>query len=437
MRAGDIIYEKREGRALDPKAIEWLVDEYVRDRVPDYQMAAFLMAVFFRGLDETELAALVGAMMRSGQTWDWTKIDGPKVDKHSTGGVGDKVSLMLAPIAAACGLVVPMVAGRGLGHTGGTIDKLEAIPGFRTDLDRARIGRLLRRVGAVIVTQSERFVPADKRLYALRDVTATVESIPLIAASIMSKKLAEGCEALALDIKVGNGAFMTDRRSARRLAQTMIGIGRQMGRRVGAVLTDMNQPLGRAVGNANEVIEAIECLGGQWPDDLRRVTFALTERMLILGDLARDARSARKMIKKALDSGVALEKFRAMIEGQGGDPRVIDDPRRLPSAPREAVVTAPHAGYLAEMNTRQIGIAAAVLGAGRATKEDTIDPGVGLWVEAKLGDRVERGQPVFTVRYRKARAWANAEPLFQNAFNLKKEKIHPPRIILGRLDDKQ
>ena len=430
MRAVDLIYAKREGEALEPRAIEWLVAEYTRGHVPDYQMAAWLMAVFFRGMEPTELSAFTGAMMRSGEMFDFSSIDGCKVDKHSTGGVGDKVSLILAPLAAACGLIVPMVAGRGLGHTGGTIDKLEAIPGFNANLNCAKMKRQLKRIGVAIACQTGRFVPADKKLYALRDVTGTVESIPLISASIMSKKLAEGCEALVLDIKVGNGAFMKDRRSARALARAMIAIGKSMGRKMAALLTDMNQPTGRAIGNANEVYEAIECLKGRWPEDLKTITLALTARMLTLGGLAKTEAEADRQMERAIESGAALEKFSQMVEDQGGDPRVIDDPRRLPTAPKTLEITAPQGGWLSAYDTRQIGVAAAMLGAGRTTKEDKIDPGVGLWVHAKRGDRIEKGQPILTVRYRKSSAMESARPLLQEAFTVSEKPSRRPRLIL-------
>lgn len=433
MRAVDLIYAKREGAALDPQAIHWLIKEYSQGRVPDYQLSAWLMAVFFQGLEGAELSALTDAMMRSGEIHDFSAVEGVKADKHSTGGVGDKVSLILAPVAAACGLIIPMVAGRGLGHTGGTIDKLEAIPGFRTNLSQAEMRRQLKRIGVVITGQTDRFVPADKRLYALRDVTGTVESIPLIAASIMSKKLAEGCQALVLDVKVGDGAFMKDLRGARTLARTMIDIGQAMGRKMTALLTDMSQPTGYAVGNANEVVESIEGLKGNWPEDLKQITFALTARMLIMGGLARDEREAHRQMSRAIESGAALEKFRQMVEAQGGDPRFIDDPRRLPLAPREAAIQAPRSGWLSELGTRQIGVAAAMLGAGRTTKEDKIDPGVGLWLHAKLGQRVEKGQPILIARYRKQPAWEAARPLLEEAFTIAEEPVRAPKLILGRM----
>ncbi|OPZ06675.1 MAG: Pyrimidine-nucleoside phosphorylase [candidate division BRC1 bacterium ADurb.BinA292] len=433
MRAVDLIHAKRQGERLDAEAIRWLIGEYVRDRIPDYQLAAWLMAVFFRGLDGDELAALTDAMLRSGEIFDWSGIEGVKADKHSTGGVGDKVSLALAPLAAACGLIVPMVSGRGLGHTGGTLDKLEAIPGFKVNLTRAQMRRQLARLGVAMMGQTDRFVPADKRLYALRDVTATVESIPLIAASIMSKKLAEGADVLVLDIKVGSGAFMKTTREARLLGRTMIEIGRKMNRRVAALLTDMNQPLGRAVGHSNEVCEAIELLRGGGPPDLKEVTWALTARMLTLAGLARDAAAARERLDAAVASGAALDRFRRMIEWQQGDPRVVDDARRLPWARREAVVPAPATGWLTRIDTRQIGLALAALGGGRRTKEDRIDYGVGIDVERRLGDRAERGEPLFRVHYRKQRDWETARRMLTAAVTISEPRKRPPRLIMEEL----
>jgi pyrimidine-nucleoside phosphorylase len=434
MRTVELIYRKRQGEALTADEIRALVGGHVAGTIPDYQMAAFLMAVFYRGLDADELAALTDAMMRSGETFDWSAIDGPKADKHSTGGVGDKVSLILAPLAAACGLIVPMVSGRGLGHTGGTLDKLESIPGFNVNIDKKEIGRLLRKVGVAMAGQTDRFVPADKKMYALRDVTATVESIPLIAASIMSKKMAEGCEALVLDVKAGNGAFMKTRKQARELARTMIGIGTSMGRRVEALLTDMNQPTGRAVGNANEVVESIECLRGEWPADLKTITLALTARMLVMAGIAKDKADAEKRMKTALETGAALEKFREMVEAQGGDPRVVDEPKRLKPAPREAVIAASRAGWLATFDTRGIGLAACALGAGRQTKEDKIDPAVGLTIEAKIGDRIEKGQPIFIVRYKRESAWEDVRRRLEQCCEIRETSVPKPRPILQAMD---
>ena len=434
MRAVDAIHAKREGRALAPDVISDLVHRYVVGEIPDYQVAALLMAIYFKGLDATELAALTTAMMRSGEVYDLSDIPGVKADKHSTGGVGDKVSLVLAPLAAACGLVVPMVSGRGLGHTGGTLDKLEAIPGFRVGLAADAFRRQLRAVGVAMIGQTERFVPADKKLYALRDVTATVESIPLITASIMSKKLAEGCDVLVLDLKVGSGAFMTTLPRARELARSMIGAGTAMGRKVRALVTDMDQPLGRMVGNANEVRESIDCLAGRGPADLREVTLALTGAMLVMGEVAADDRAARAMLEGALASGAALERFRRMVEAQGGDPRVVDDPGRLPSAPHETVVTAPRAGVLARVQCREVGLAAVELGAGRATADEAVDPGVGLEVCARRGDRVVAGQPLVRVAWRDGTRRDRALARLAGAFEIADAAPELPPLVHETLE---
>ncbi len=395
--AYEIIRAKRDGKAIPAAELAALVDGFTRGRVPEYQMAAFCMAVFFRGMDGAEVRALTDAMLRSGDVLDLSDIPGAKVDKHSTGGVGDKVSLALAPLAAACGVKVPMISGRGLGHTGGTLDKLEAIPGFRVDLPVERFRALVGEVGACLVGQTERLAPADRKLYALRDVTATIESIPLIAASIMSKKLAEGIDALVLDVKVGSGAFMKRVEDARALARTLAEIGRGMGKKVTALLTAMDQPLGRAVGNALEVAEVIELLGGGGPADLRELTVELTAEMLVLGGAARDLAAARGSVSRAIADGRGLAKLEQIVAAQGGDASAVRDPARLPRAPRTYDVAAPATGFVEAIDAEAIGLAAVALGAGRARLEDRIDPAVGIVVHRKLGDRVERGEPLCTV----------------------------------------
>ncbi len=397
MRAYEVIHAKRDGEALPAAAIAELVQGFTRGEVPDYQMAAFCMAVFFRGMNDSEVGALAEAMLRSGDILDLSDVPGAKVDKHSTGGVGDKVSLALAPLAAACGVRVPMISGRGLGHTGGTLDKLESIPGFQVDVPVERFRSLVREVGACLAGQTARLVPADRKLYALRDVTATVESIPLIAASIMSKKLAEGIDALVLDVKVGSGAFMKSVEDARSLARAIAAIGRGMGKRVVALLTSMDQPLGRAVGNALEVAEAIELLRGGGPEDLREVTVELTAEMLVLGGRAPDLAAARTKVADAIADGSGLAKLEEIVRAQGGDPAAIRDPGRLPRAPRTFEVAAPASGVVTGIDTEAIGLAAVALGAGRARIEDRVDPGVGIVVRAKLGDRISRGDPLCTV----------------------------------------
>ena len=352
MRAYEIIHRKRDGGAIPPEAIAELVGGFTRGEIPDYQMAAFCMAVFFRGMDEPEVRALTEAMLRSGDVLDLSDIPGAKVDKHSTGGVGDKVSLALAPLVAACGVKVPMISGRGLGHTGGTLDKLEAIPGFRVDLPVETFRALVREVGACLIGQTARLAPADRKLYALRDVTATVESIPLIAASIMSKKLAEGIDALVLDVKVGSGAFMKHLEDARALARTLAGIGRGMGKRVSALLTRMDEPLGRAVGNALEVEETVALLSGGGPEDLREVTVELTAEMLVLGSAAPDLEAARARVEAAIADGRGLSKLEEIVRAQGGDPAALHDPERLPRAPFRYVVAAPAAGFVTDDRRR-------------------------------------------------------------------------------------
>jgi pyrimidine-nucleoside phosphorylase/thymidine phosphorylase len=355
------------------------------------------------------------------------------VDKHSTGGVGDKVSLALAPLAAACGVKVPMISGRGLGHTGGTLDKLEAIPGFRTDLPPDRFRALVRDVGACLVGQTARLAPADRRLYALRDVTATVESIPLIAASIMSKKLAEGIDALVLDVKVGSGAFMKTLPDARALARTLAAIGTGMGKQVSALLTDMSQPLGRAVGNALEVVEAVELLRGSGPADLREVTVELTAEMLLLGGAAPDRAAARARVAAAIADGRGLAKLEEIVRAQGGDPRALSDPERLPRAPRAWEVAAPSAGFVQAIDGEALGRAAVALGAGRARVEDRVDPAVGLVVRRRIGDRVERGEPLCTVHEGdRSEPRARAAARIEAAFHIGAGVVAPPPLVLER-----
>ncbi|ACL64008.1 pyrimidine-nucleoside phosphorylase [Anaeromyxobacter dehalogenans 2CP-1] len=399
MRAYEIIHAKRDGRVLPADAIAALVDGFTHGEVPDYQMAAFCMAVFFRGMDDAEVRALTEAMLRSGDVLDLSDVPGAKVDKHSTGGVGDKVSLALAPLAAACGVKVPMISGRGLGHTGGTLDKLEAIPGFRVDLPVERFRAQVRDVGACLIGQTARLAPADRKLYALRDVTATVESIPLIAASIMSKKLAEGIDALVLDVKVGSGAFMKRPEDARALARTLAAIGRGMGKRVTALLTGMDQPLGRAVGNALEVAEVLELLRGGGPADLRAITVELTAEMLLAGGVAPELAAARAAVEQAIGDGRGLAKLEEIVAAQGGDPAAIRDPSRLPRAAGTYPVPSPAAGFVQAVDTEAVGLAAVALGAGRARVDDPVDPAVGILVERKLGDRVERGEPLCVVHH--------------------------------------
>jgi pyrimidine-nucleoside phosphorylase len=393
-------------------------------------MAALLMAVYLEGLDGEELATWTEAMLRSGEVLDFSHIDAPKVDKHSTGGVGDKVSIPLAPIVAACGLAVPMISGRGLGHTGGTLDKLESIPGFRTRLDPAEFGALLARHGLVLAGQSGSIAPADGKIYALRDATGTVPSIPLIASSIMSKKLAEGIDALVLDVKVGRGAFMKDTERARDLAETMIGIGRANGTAVTAFLTDMTQPLGREVGNASEIRESVEVLKGGGPPDLVEIVLTLGSEMLRLGGIEGDDASARSRLRGTIDSGAAFEKMMAIVEAQGGDAGVLEDPSRLALAKGEHVIEADRGGVVTRCDARDIGVAAMRLGAGRAKKEDDVDPGAGITVETKVGDEVTAGDPLLRLHWNEERRLTQALALAGTAVVVGDGPAAAPELVM-------
>jgi len=396
VRVVDLILRKRDGGELSREEIDFFVRGYARGEIPDYQASALAMAVLFRGMSSTEISALTESMMRSGEVLDLSELPGPKVDKHSTGGVGDKTSLVLGPLAAACGVFVPMISGRGLGHTGGTLDKLESIPGFRVHLSLAEFRTVLARCGLALIGPTPEIAPADRKLYALRDVTATVESLPLIAASIMSKKMAEGIDALVLDVKSGDGAFLGSLEQSRELARTMIAIARGMGRKVEALVTAMDQPLGRTVGNALEVAECIETLKGRGPSDLESLSIELAARMVHLSaGIALDV--ARGRVRGALGSGAGLEKLREVIELQGGDPRVCDDPSLLPRTSETVVVRADRDGRVTRLGARAIGRAAMILGAGRETVDGRIEPAVGFVFHKKVGDPVARNEPIVTV----------------------------------------
>ncbi len=434
VRPYELIKAKRDGLALDPEHIREFFSAYTRGDVPDYQMSALCMAVFFRGLSPVELGAWTQAMLESGEVLDLSETPGTKVDKHSTGGVGDKVSLSLAPLAAACGVPVPMISGRGLGHTGGTLDKLESIPGFRVDLGVADYRRLVREVGCCLIGQTATLAPADKKLYALRDVTATVDCLPLIASSIMSKKLAEGIDALVLDVKVGSGAFMKRLDDARALARTMIDIGTQMGRKVTALITDMDQPLGRAVGNALEVVEAVEMLRGQAPADYTEVTLALTAEMLVLGGKAATAEQARERLHRAVEDGSALRKLREIVQAQGGDPGAIDDFSRLPRARATADVVAPRDGFVTGIDTEAVGLAAVALGAGRQRVDSVIDPAVGFTLLRKVGESVKSGEPVVRVHYNEEGPLKDVQERLRAAWRFGPEAPPPRSLIVERLD---
>jgi len=400
--AVELIEIKRDKGTLSPEAIDWLIQSYTEGSVTDYQMSAMAMAIFLNGLDPGELAAWTSAMLHSGEVLDFSDIPLPKVDKHSTGGVGDKISIPLQPLVAACGVAVPMISGRGLGHTGGTLDKLETIPGFTTALDPQRFREVLVGHGLVLAGQSETLVPADRKLYALRDATATVPSIPLISSSIMSKKLAEGLDGLLLDVKTGSGAFKRDLETARELARTMVGIGTVNGVHTVALITRMDQPLGREVGNANEIRESIEVLNGGGPEDVVELTLAFGEVMLDLAGVG----GGRERLLETIASGAALQKLVDVVVSQGGDPSVIHNPSLLATAPHEEMIEAGRDGYVVQCHAFIIGTAATRLGAGRERKEDVVDPGVGITVAAKLGEKVVRGQPLARVRFSDPDLWA-------------------------------
>ena len=402
-----LIERKRDGGRITPAEWRTLMSQYATDKIPDYQMAALAMAIYFNGLDRTETGALTDAMLHSGAMLDLDHLKMARVDKHSTGGVGDKVSLILAPLVACLGVAVPMMSGRGLGHTGGTLDKLEAIPGFRTDLSLARVTEQLERIGCALIGQTREIAPADRRLYALRDATATVESIPLISASIMSKKLAEGLTGLVLDVKRGSGAFLPELDRGLALARTMIELGADHGCPVVALMTAMDRPLGRACGNALEVEESIMALRGEGPPDLMKVTYALGAEMLVLAGVAADRDDALRRMAVAISSGRAAAKFQEIIAAQGGDPRVVDDPSILPQAAECELFLAPRGGVIAQVEPRAIGRGITALGGQRTKVEDGIDPSVGFVITARPGDVVRAGEPLATV-FAKDRAGVDA-----------------------------
>jgi pyrimidine-nucleoside phosphorylase len=399
MRAVEIIRKKRDGRELSRDEIGYLIREYAAGRIPDYQLSAFLMAVFFKSMTNSEVAAFTEEMRLSGEVIDLAFIPGRKVDKHSTGGVGDKTSLVVAPAVAAAGVTVPMMSGRGLGHTGGTLDKLESIPGFEVRLTSDKFKKLLSIAGLAFIGQTEDLVPADRKLYALRDVTATVESQPLITASIMSKKLAEGIDGLVLDVKTGSGAFMKLQQEAETLAQAMVDLGKACGKKVVALITDMNQPLGDCAGNSLEVIECLEVLKGGGPADLVALCAELSAHCLVLGEAAANLEEAGGLYRQIITSGKALKKFREVIQLQGGDPRVVEDYGALPSARYNMRAVSPAAGYVHTMETERIGMALCVLGAGRETVDSVIDPAVGVRFHKKIGDPVAAGEALCTIYY--------------------------------------
>ncbi len=434
MRAVDIIARKRDGYSLTKEEIDFFVQGFTRGDIPDYQASAWLMAIFLRGMDARETIDLTMAMARSGEMLDLSGIAPVVVDKHSTGGVGDKTTLIVGPMVAATGLPVGKMSGRGLGFSGGTLDKLEAIPGFRVGLTKDEFLRQLKHVGLVVAGQSADLAPADGKLYALRDVTATIESLPLIASSIMSKKIAAGAHAIVLDVKVGRGAFMKTEQDAVALAQTMVAIGQGVNRKVAAVIADMDQPLGNTVGNALEVQEAIETLRGNGPSDLVEHCLTVASQMLILAGKAPEASDARQQLRATLQEGQALSKFCAMIEAQGGDAAVVDEPDRLPHAPLVEKVVAPRTGYIASIDAMEFGLTAVDLGAGRQKKGDLIDPAVGIVLHAKVGDLVMQGQPLLTIHAANVIQLDTARARLLAAYSWSNKPVQPPPHIRRIVD---
>ena len=429
MRAVDIIAKKRDGGDLTRDEFAFVVSGYTRSEIPDYQVAALLMAIYLRGMTNAETLALTDAMLQSGEILDLSGLGRPLVDKHSTGGVGDKTSLVVAPVVAATGVLVPMISGRALGHSGGTLDKLESIPGFRTDLTLSEFRSTLKEVGAALIGQTSEIAPADKKLYALRDVTATVACRPLMAASIMSKKMAEGAMGLVFDVKTGSGAFLKKEEDGRALGELMMSIGRGMNRQCTVLITDMNQPLGRTVGNSLEVVEAFETLKGRGPEDFNSLCRELAAEMLVLGRAAVDVSRGRSLYDEAITSGAAAAKMRKIISAQGGDSRALDEYELLPSAKNEHHLVASQSGYVQSIDAEAIGHASMLLGAGRARMDTPIDPGVGLTIHAKIGDRVERGSKLVTVHFRDEASAGEAAIGIGDAYNIGPQPVQSPPLI--------
>ncbi|MCM3727350.1 pyrimidine-nucleoside phosphorylase [Neobacillus cucumis] len=428
MRMVDVIEKKRDGYELTKKEIQFLINGFTTGDIPDYQMSAFAMAVFFQGMTKEERVSLTEAMVQSGDQIDLSGIEGTKVDKHSTGGVGDTTTLVLAPLVASVGVPVAKMSGRGLGHTGGTIDKLESIKGFHVEISNEEFTQLVNQNKVAVIGQSGNLTPADKKLYALRDVTATVNSIPLIASSIMSKKIAAGADAIVLDVKTGSGAFMKNLDDAKELAQSMVEIGNGVGRKTKAIISDMSQPLGFAVGNALEVKEAIDTLKGQGPEDLQELCLTLGSHMVVLAEKASDFNQAREMLKESIQSGQALQTFKTFLAAQGGDASVVDDPSKLPTASYMVEVPAKTSGYVAEITAETVGTAAMMLGAGRATKESVIDLAVGVVLHKKVGDHVEAGESLVTIHSNKENVQEVIEKIY-SAYKVTDEKVAAPTLI--------
>ena len=435
MNTPELIRKKRNGQALAKAEVFDFVERFTRGDIPDYQASALLMAIYFRGMDSRETADLTEAMLRSGRVLDFSALPQSKVDKHSTGGVGDKASLIIAPAAAAAGVLVPMISGRGLGHTGGTLDKLEAIPGFSPRLSAGEFHRVLERCGLALGAATEEFVPADRKLYALRDVTATVESIPLITASIMSKKLAEGIDGLVLDVKSGSGAFLKDLDNARELAKSLVNTGVAYGKRIQALITNMNQPLGNAVGNALEVIESVETLKGRGPRDLVELCRELTAHILVLGRVTDSLGEARLRYDSAIASGQALDRFARVVAAQGGNPRTLEDYSLFPRAEFEDSVVAPMHGYVARLEARSIGVASMILGAGRERADSTIDSAAGLVFERKVGDAVRAGDRICALFSNDRSCLPRAVEMVRGAIAISAERVSPSKLILEHVPD--
>jgi len=428
----DLIEKKRDGYALTKEEIQFIIEGYTNGEIPDYQMSAFAMAVFFQGMNDEETAELTMAMVHSGETIDLSKIDGIKVDKHSTGGVGDTTTLVLGPLVASVGVPVAKMSGRGLGHTGGTIDKLESVPGFHVEISNEEFIELVNKNKIAVVGQSGNLTPADKKLYALRDVTATVNSIPLIASSIMSKKIAAGADAIVLDVKTGAGAFMKELDDAKALAKAMVEIGNRVGRQTMAIISDMSQPLGYAIGNALEVKEAIDTLKGEGPEDLQELCLVLGSHMVYLAKKASSLEEARHMLERAIEDGSALEAFKRFLAAQGGDASVVDDPSKLPQANYVIELEAKEDGYVAEIVADEIGTAAMLLGAGRATKESTIDLAVGLVLRKKVGDAVKKGESLVTIYSNREQIDDVKQKLYEN-IRLSSERVQAPTLIYDKI----
>ena len=429
MNVADLIRKKRDGYALEKDEIDFLVSNYTKNKIPDYQFSAFLMAAYLKGMNSKETSYLTNSMLNSGKVLNLSSIAGVKIDKHSTGGVGDKTSLIIAPVVAAAGIKVPMISGRGLGHTGGTLDKLESIPGFRTDLSITEYKKVLKKCGAVLTGQTNNIAPADKMIYAVRDVTATVESIPLITSSIMSKKLAEGIDGLVLDVKTGNGAFMQKEKDAVELTNSLVSTAKAFNKKVIAFITDMNQPLGNYIGNWLEVYESILILRGERKNDLYELCIKLAGAMIYLGKKAKDQDEGEKIAWQIIKNGAAFEKFFEIVKAQGGNVNYIKNPEKYPKPNYKRIIKSPLNGYLKSVNTFELGMAAVELGAGRLRKEDKIDPKAGIIFNYKIGDKIKKGDVIAEIFSENKKSILNVEKRFINLVDISNKKVNPPKLI--------